>query len=86
VSFRKHVPLIDRDMRFDIRERMDAAGKVLIPLDEDQVRAVAAEAGQRDVKAVAILFLHSYRNAEREQRDKRIVEEAYPDLFGHRLA
>jgi N-methylhydantoinase A len=79
--FRKHVPLIDRDMRFDIRERMDAAGKVLIPLDEDQVRAVAADAVRRGVKAVAILFLHSYRNPEHERRAKRIVEEAYPDLF-----
>ena len=42
--FQKHVPLIDRDMRFDIRERMDAAGRVLIPLDEAQVRSVVADA------------------------------------------
>jgi N-methylhydantoinase A len=79
--FRKHVPLIDRDMRFDIRERIDAAGKVLIPLDEDQVRAVAADTIRHGVKAVAILFLHSYRNPEHERRAKRIIEEAYPDLF-----
>jgi N-methylhydantoinase A/oxoprolinase/acetone carboxylase beta subunit len=50
------------------------------------LRAVATEAGQRGVKAVATLFLLSYRNVEHEHRDKRIVEEAYPDLFGHRLA
>ena len=79
--FRKHTPLIDRDLRFEIRERTDAEGKVLIPLDEDQVRAVAAEAVRRGVKAVAILFLHSYRNPDHERRTKRIVEEAYPNLF-----
>ena len=32
--FKQHEPLIDRDLRFEIRERMDAQGKVLIPLDE----------------------------------------------------
>jgi N-methylhydantoinase A len=79
--FQKHVPLIDRDMRFDIRERMDAAGRVLIPLDEEQVASVVAEAVKRGVKAVAILFLHSYRNPAHEKRAKQIVEEAFPDLF-----
>jgi N-methylhydantoinase A len=79
--FQKHKPLIDRDLRFEIRERMDAQGRVLIPLDEDEVRAVAADAVARGVKAIAILFLHSYRNPEHERRAKRIVAEAYPDLF-----
>jgi N-methylhydantoinase A len=79
--FQKHKPLIDRDLRFEVRERMDADGKVLIPLSDDDVRAAAAEAVKRGVKAVAILFLHSYRNPDHEKRAKRIVEEAYPDLF-----
>ena len=79
--FQKHKPLIDRDLRFEIRERMDAQGRVLIPLNDDEVRAVAAEAVGRGVKAIAILFLHSYRNPAHERRAKRIVEEAYPDLF-----
>ncbi|MCX7296262.1 MAG: hydantoinase/oxoprolinase family protein [Hyphomicrobiales bacterium] len=79
--FKKHVPLIDRDMRFDIRERMDAAGKILIPLDEAQVLEVASAAVKNGVKAIAILFLHSYRNPAHEQRAKAIVEQAFPDLF-----
>ena len=79
--FRKHMPLIERDMRFEIRERMDAEGKVLIPLDEDEVRAVAGEAVKRGAKAIAILFLHSYRNPDHERRAKRVVGEAFPDLF-----
>ena len=54
---------------------------MLIALDDDEVRAVAAQAVARGVKAIAILFLHSYRNPAHERRAKRIVEEAYPDLF-----
>ena len=34
--FRRHEPLIERDLRYEIRERMDAQGKVLIPLDEER--------------------------------------------------
>ena len=79
--FQKHKPLIDRDLRFDIRERCDAQGRVLIPLDEQQVLETAAEAVKKGVKAIAILFLHSYRNPSHEKRAKEIVEKAFPDLF-----
>src|SRR5262249_38646185 len=36
--FRRHEPLIERDLRYEIRERVDSAGKVLIRLDEEQVQ------------------------------------------------
>ena len=71
--FKRHEPLIDRDLRFEIRERMDAQGKVLIPLDEAEVRAVVAQAVAQGAQAIAILFLHSYRNPAHEQRVKAIV-------------
>src|SRR5882757_355714 len=55
--FEKHAPLIDRDLRFEIMERMDAQGTVLIPLDEEQVLNVARNAVSQGVAAIAILFL-----------------------------
>src|SRR4051794_27533920 len=79
--FKRHEPLIDRDLRFEIRERMDAQGKVLIPLDEAEVRAVVAQAVAQGAQAIAILFLHSYRNPAHEQRVKAIVTEMHPELF-----
>ena len=48
-------------------------GRVLIPLDEDQVRAVVGEAVKDGIDAIAILFLHSYRNPAHEQRAKAII-------------
>src|SRR3954471_10787739 len=66
--FRRHEPLISRELRFEIRERMDSQGKVLIKLDEDQVRAIVDEVVKTEkVQAIAILFLHSYRNPVHEQ-------------------
>jgi N-methylhydantoinase A len=79
--FRRHVPLIERDLRYEVRERMDSQGKVLIKLDEDQVRAAAADAVAHGVEAIAILFLHSYRNPVHEQRVKAIIAESHPQLF-----
>src|SRR6266567_5464266 len=79
--FRRHQPLIERDLRYEIRERMDAYGKVLIELDEDQVRAAVADAVRQGVEAIAILSLHSYRNPAHEQRVKAIIEESHPHLF-----
>jgi N-methylhydantoinase A len=79
--FRRHEPLIERDLRYELRERMDAQGKVLIKLDEDAVRAAAADAVRAGAQAVAILFLHSYRNPAHEQRAKAIIAESHPHLF-----
>ncbi len=79
--FRRHQPLIERDLRYELRERMDAQGKVLIALDEEQVRAAVADAVRQGVQAIAILFLHSYRNPAHEQRAKEIIEESHPHLF-----
>ena len=79
--FKRHVPLIERDLRFDISERIDAQGAVLIKLDEAQVLKVAAAAVAQGVESIAILFLHSYRNPAHEQRAKQIIEQAFPQLF-----
>ncbi len=79
--FKRHEPLITRDLRYEIRERVDAQGTVLIGLDENAVRAAVAEAVRHGVQAVAILFLHSYANPAHERRAKEIVEEAHPALF-----
>src|ERR671935_203496 len=79
--FRRHQPLIERDLRYEVRERMDAHGKVLIALDEEQVRAAVSDAASQGVQAIAILFLHSYRNPAHEQRVKAIIEQGWPQLF-----
>jgi N-methylhydantoinase A len=79
--FHRHEPLIERDLRYELRERMDAQGKVLIGLDEDGVRAAVAAAVRTGVQAIAILFLHSYRNPAHEQRAKAIIAESHPHLF-----
>src|SRR5262249_30503612 len=61
-------PLVPRRLRLPIRERIDAHGEVLVPLDESSVaRAIEALAAQR-VEAVAVGLLHSFTNPDHERR------------------
>ena len=79
--FRKHVPLVERALRFEVRERMTAAGEVLVPLNEAQVDALCERLEAEKVDAVAILLLHCYVNPVHEQRVKRIVQQRLPRAF-----
>jgi len=79
--FSKHVPLVPRSLRFEVRERLRADGSVHKELDEDLVRARARELKANKIEAVAVLLLHSYRNPNHERRVKAILEEEIPGAF-----
>ena len=79
--FRKHVPLVERALRFEVRERITATGEVLIALDDAQVHALCDRLEAAKVEAVAILLLHCYVNPAHEQRVKRIVQQRLPQAF-----
>jgi N-methylhydantoinase A len=79
--FQKHEPLVERALRFEVNERVLADGEILQKLDDGEVLALAERVAKLGVDAVAILFLHCYRNPEHEARAKRLIEEKYPHLF-----
>ncbi len=73
-------PLIARDWRFAVPERVAADGSVLLPLDEDAVHELAGTLADTGVESVAICFLHSYVNADQERRAGEILSAALPDV------
>lgn len=73
--------LVPRRNRRVVPERIDAAGNVLTPLDEDAVRQQVRLLRERGVQAIAVAFLHSYRNPTHEQRVKAIIAEEFPGVF-----
>ncbi len=79
--FQKHVPLIERALRFEVRERMLADGEIDRPLDEAEIAALGRELERLGVEAVAILFLNCYANADHERRAKAILEKNHPSMF-----
>lgn len=81
-------PLIPRDLRLEVQERMDAAGEVVLPLAEADVRAAAQALLAEGCEAVVIHFLHAYANPAHEQRAGEIVRDIWPNAFvtmGHAL-
>ncbi|WP_068151220.1 hydantoinase/oxoprolinase family protein [Rhodococcoides corynebacterioides] len=73
--------LVPRRNRRVVPERIDAAGNVLTPLDENAVREQVRLLRERGVQAIAVAFLHSYRNPTHEQRVKAIIAEEFPGVF-----
>ena len=79
--FRKHRPLIPRDMIFEVPERILADGTEEQPLDEAAALATARHIKSLGVEAVAILFLHSYRESGHEIQMREIMNDVAPDIF-----
>ncbi len=74
-------PLIDREHRLEVPERMDAEGEVLVPLDEDAVRAAAIALREAGREALVIHFLHAYVNPAHERRAAEIAAEVWPNSY-----
>jgi len=75
------VPLVPRHLRLPVTERVRADGSVEIPLDVPSVEAAVDRLREADVEAVAICFLHSWRNAAHEQQAAAIVRDRLPSVY-----
>src|SRR5262245_20045376 len=73
-------PLVPRDLRREIDERMTRDGAVIVPIDLDQVRREVADLVTRGVEALAVCFLHSYKNPAHERVVKDLLSREFPEL------
>jgi 5-oxoprolinase (ATP-hydrolysing) len=73
-------PLVPRRRRREVAERMDRDGNVVIPLDLDGVRRAAQSLVDDGVEAVAVGFLHAYRNPAHEQAAGAAIRALYPEV------
>jgi N-methylhydantoinase A len=64
--YRRLAPLVPRDLRFEIRERLSARGEVIKALDRAALPRLAKLIAEAGIEAVAICFLHAYRNPDHE--------------------
>ena len=73
-------PLVPRSQRLVVSERIGADGRILKPLNEDEVRALIPHLLEKEIQSVAVGFLHSYRNNSHEQRVREIICAEAPEL------
>ncbi|HLW47831.1 MAG TPA: hydantoinase/oxoprolinase family protein [bacterium] len=73
-------PPVPRALRFEVTERLDHTGRVLVPLDEAEVAALAGRLREAGVEAVAVCFLHAYADPAHERRTGAILRTAVPHV------
>src|SRR5204862_2534993 len=80
MSWTKPVPLVERRLRTEVDERVNAEGGVDRPLDEASVEHAVQFLVGEGVEAIAVCLLHSYLNPAHELRAKDIVSRLAPDV------
>jgi len=80
INIVKTPPLVPRELRFTVPERMDVHGAVRLALDEAAVRRVAGRLAALGVEAVAVALIHSYANPAHEARIGAILAEVCPGI------
>jgi N-methylhydantoinase A len=69
-------PLVTRDLRFEVEERIDAGGGTVTALDRDANRELVETLREQGVEAVAVVFLHSFRNPAHEAEMAELLRSA----------
>ena len=71
-------PLVERYLRLEVSERLDARGEIVTPLDEADARAAIRQLKAEGVIGIAVVFLHAYVNSVHEERMRDLVKEEFP--------
>ena len=80
IIMEKPDPLADLELTRGIKERVNARGEVVTPLDEASARDAIRELVELGTESITISLLHSYANPAHEQRLKALVQEIGPDV------
>lgn len=74
-------PIVPRHLVREVKERVDLAGKILLPISEADIRQAVQELIDEDVETFAVCFLWSFRNPKHEQMVARVIKEMVPDSY-----
>lgn len=80
INMQRPLPLVPRNLRLEVDERIVADGSVLRELNEDSVHALVPILRGEAIEAIAICLLHSYANPAHEIRVQDILAQALPDI------
>lgn len=81
VFFKRPLPYVPRHLVFEVDERLNSAGEVILALGEEDVKKTVENIKSSGVEAVAVCFLHSYANSDHEKRVGNILRDAMPSAY-----
>src|SRR5699024_11172864 len=79
-KYQKPEPFVDRYVRFETEERMNYKGEIITDLSNSDLKEAINYFKQEKEEAIAITFLHSYKNDKHEQLDKKIIQSNLPNV------
>jgi N-methylhydantoinase A len=80
IHWRPARPLVPRNLRHEVAERIDHRGAVITPLDEASARAALGALSAAGVASIAVCLLHAYANPAHERRIAQIAKEVCPGI------
>ncbi|WP_417280810.1 hydantoinase/oxoprolinase family protein [Celeribacter sp.] len=80
-SVRKTEPLVERFRRVEVGERLDKNGEIIRKLDVEAVEKLVVTLRDSGAEAIAVGFLHSYRNPTHEKAVRDIVRRVAPEMY-----
>ncbi len=81
LHYQRDEPLIARELRLEVPERMGSKGEVVTPLDTPALEKLAGEIKKLGAESVAIFFMNSYINSAHEEAAAEILRELLPDTY-----
>jgi N-methylhydantoinase A len=81
LHYRRDEPLIPRELRFEVKERIGAKGEIVTPLDRDALEALVQKLAGLGIEAVAIFFMNSYANPAHEEEAAQALRALMPQAY-----
>lgn len=79
--FQKQEPFIPRYLRREVEERMSYDGKVVLPLNREDIATAVAYLKKECVESIAVCYINSYANEDHERQTVAIIKELWPEVF-----
>jgi len=73
-------PIVPRHLRFEIKERLDYKGDILVSLDQNELILIAKRLAKLNIRTLAIVFMHSFKNSIHEELAKNIFNKYAPNI------
>ena len=80
VRYKKPAPFVERYLRQEVEERLNQKGEIVVPLDQDRIKELVAYFKKEQVEALAVSYLHAYKNPEHEQQTVQLIKELWPEI------
>lgn len=81
INMEKPEPLVKRNLRFEVSERMNFLGLEMEPINEKEVVDIVNVLKEKNIRAVAVCLMHSYANPKHELKIKEIIKREWPEAY-----